>query len=94
MATTYDYAAAIAENGSTNERYRRFQGLAHLLKEHGTKIARADVLPIEYISTDPDVKLVLRKASNGDRYYFVRKEEHTRHHFGTIQTSDLTFDFS
>ena len=94
MATTYDYAAAIAENGSTNERYRRFQGLAHLLKEHGTKIARADVLPIEYISTDPDVKLVLRKASNGDRYYFVRTEEHTRHHFGTIQTSDLTFDFS
>lgn len=94
MTTTYDYAAAIAENGSTNERYRCFQGLAHLLKEHGTKIARADVLPIEYISTDPDVKLVLRKASNGDRYYFVRTEEHTRHHFGTIQTSDLTFDFS
>ena len=94
MATTYDYAAAIAENGSINERYRRFQGLAHLLKEHGTKIARADVFPIEYISTDPDVKLVLRKASNGDRYYFVRTEEHTRHHFGTIQTSDLTFDFS
>lgn len=94
MTTTYDYAAAIAENGSINERYRRFQGLAHLLKEHGTKIARADVLPIEYISTDPDVKLALRKASNGDRYYFVRTEEHTRHHFGTIQTFDLTFDFS
>lgn len=94
MTTTYDYAAAIAENGSTNERYRRFQGLAHLLKKHGTQIARANVLPVEYISTDPDVKLALRQASNGDRYYFVRTEEHTRHHFGSIQTSDLTFDFA
>ena len=94
MTTTYDYAAAIAENGSTNERYRRFRGLAHLLKEHGTRIARADVLPVEYTSTDPDVKLVLRQASNGDRYYFVRTEEHTRHHFGTIQTSDFAFDFA
>lgn len=94
MTTTYDYAAAIAENGSTNERYRRFQGLAHLLKEHGTRIARADILPVEYTSTDPNVKLALRKASNGDRYYFVRTEEHTRHHFGTIQTADCTFDFS
>ena len=94
MTATYDYAAGIAENGSTNERYRRFQGLAHLLKEHGTQIARANVLPVEYISTDPDVKLALRQASNGDRYYFVRTEEHTRHHFGSIQTSEFTFNFA
>lgn len=94
MTTTYDYAAAIAENGSTNERYRRFRGLSHLLKEHGTRIARADVTPVDYTTTDPDVKLVLRQASNGDRYYFLRTEEHTRHHFGTIQTSDLAFDFA
>ena len=37
MTTTYDYAAAIGENGSTNERYRRFQGLSGLLMKHGTK---------------------------------------------------------
>lgn len=94
MTTTYDYAAAIGENGSTNERYRRFQGLSGLLMEHGTKIARADVQPLNYFSTDPEVKLVLRQSENGDRYYFVRTEEHTRHHFGTIQTPDLTFDFA
>ena len=94
MTSTYDYAAAIAENGSTNDRYRRFQGLAHLLKEHGTKIARAEEVPVEYVSTDPDVKLALRKASNGDRYYFVRTEEHTRQHFGTVQTADFTLDYA
>lgn len=94
MTTTYDYAAAIAENGSTNERYRRFCGLSQFLKEHGTKIVRANTLPVDYVSTDSDVRLSLRQASNGDRYYFVRTEEHTRHHFGTIQTSDLSFDFA
>lgn len=94
MTTTYDYAAAIGENGSTNDRYRRFQGLSGLLMEHGTKIARADVQPLKYYSTDPEVKLVLRQAENGDRYYFVRTEEHTRHHFGRIQTSGFAFDFA
>lgn len=94
MTQTYDYAAAIAEDGSTNERYRRFQGLGRLLQEHGTRIARANAVSIEYISTDPDVKLALRQAVNGDRYYFVRTEEHTRQHFGTLQTEDLTLDFA
>lgn len=94
MTATYDYAAAIAENGSTNERYRRFRGLSHLVKEHGTKIARADVTLVDYTTTDPSVKLVLRQTLDGDRYYFVRTEDYTRHHFGTIQTSNVTFDFA
>ena len=87
----YDFAAAISENGSVNERFRRFRGLAELLKEHGTKIARAVLTPVEYSTTDADVKLALRQAANGDRYYFIRTEEHTRQHFGTLQTSNLTF---
>ena len=92
--TTYDFAAAISENGSVNERFRRFRGLAELLKEHGTKIARAVLTPVEYSTTDADVKLTLRQAANGDRYYFIRTEEHTRQHFGTLQTSDLTLDYA
>ena len=92
--TTYDFAAAISENGSVNERFRRFRGLAELLKEHGTKTARAVLTPVEYSTTDADVKLALRQAANGDRYYFIRTEEHTRQHFGTLQTSDLTLDYA
>lgn len=77
-----------------NERFRRFRGLAELLKEHGAKIARAVLTPVEYSTTDADVKLALRQAANGDRYYFIRTEEHTRQHFGTLQTSDLTLDYA
>ena len=94
MTTTYDYAAAISEDGSTNERYRRFQGLSSLLHEHGTRIARANLRNLDYTSTDPDVELVVRETENGDRYYFIRTEEHTRHHFGTVMTADITLDFS
>lgn len=94
MTATYDYAAAIGEDGSTNERYHRIERLADMLKIHGTKIARSMEIPVEYKSTDPDVKLALRQSANGDRYYFIRTEEHTRLHFGTLQTKDLTLDFA
>lgn len=92
--TTYDFAAAVSEDGSVNERFRRFRGLAGLLKEHGARIARAVLTPVEYSTTDADVKLALRQAANGDRYYFVRTEEHSRQHFGTLQTPDLTLDYA
>ena len=94
MTTTYDYAAAIGEDGSTGERFRRLQGLSQLLREHGTRIARSQAIPLDYTSTDPEVTLALRQAANGDRYFFVRTEEHTRQHCGTLQTADLTLDFS
>ena len=95
VTTTYDFAAAIGEDGAVNERYYRLQSLAPLLHEHGTRIARArEVADLAYTSTDPDVKLALRRAANGDRYYFVRTEEHSRHHSGTLQTADLALDFA
>lgn len=94
QTTTYDYAAAIGENGAVNERYRRFCGLSSLLLEHGTKIARAELKVLSYISSDPDVKVVLRQTKEGDRYYFIRTEEHTRAHFGTVQLDNLTLDFA
>lgn len=94
MTTTYDYAAAIGEDGSTNNRYKRFIGLAAFIKEHGTKIVRADVKDVEYVSSDKDVKLVVRETSSGDRYFFVRTEEHTKHHFGTLYFDSLALDFS
>lgn len=95
QVTSYDYAAAIGEDGSTNDRYRRFCGLGPFLKEHGARIARADLVSLDYTSTDPTVKLALRVASNGDRYYFVRTEERSRQHFGTLRTADnVQIDFA
>lgn len=62
QVTSYDYAAAIGEDGVVNERYRRFQGLSTFIDEHGTRIARADLVSLDYITTDTLVKLALRCA--------------------------------
>lgn len=92
--TSYDYAAAIGEGGTTNERYRRFRGLSAFVREHGTRIARADLDYIPYISTDSDVKLAVRTTPDGDRYFFIRTEERSRQHFGTIYAQGLALDFA
>lgn len=94
ITTTYDFAAAIGEDGSINDRYRRFMGLTAFVKEHGTKIVRADVKKLNYVSSDADVKLLVRETVTGDKYYFVRTEEHTKHHFGTLYVDGLSLDFS
>lgn len=93
QVTSYDYAAAIGEDGSTNERYRRFCGLSKFIERHGTRIARANLMPTEYTSTDPTVELAVRQTIDGDRYFFIRTEEHSRQHFGTITTANLRIDF-
>ena len=94
VTATYDFAAAIGEDGSTNERYDRMKSLAPFLMEHGTRIARAKELFPAYTTTDSTVLLTLRQTADGDRYYFIRTEEHSRTHSGTIQTDGLTLDFT
>ncbi len=94
ITTTYDFAAAIGEDGKINERFRRFKGLSDFIQKHGIQIARSEIVPFSYSSTDPEVEVVLRETADGDRYYFLRTEEHTRSHFGSIQTEDRVFDFS
>ena len=94
VTATYDFAAAISEDGLTNDRYERFRALAPLLHEHGTRIARAREMPVNYTTTDTLVTLALRQTDTGDRYYFVRTEEHTQPHHGTLRTDSLCIDFS
>lgn len=91
--TTYDFAAAIGEDGSLRPRYDRLQNLADFLKEHGTKIARANLKNIVAETSDSLVHVSLRMAANGDRYFFVRTEERTIWHRGTINVDGCSFDY-
>ena len=94
VTTTYDFAAAIGEDGTTNERYDRLQALAPFLMEHGPRIAHAQELYPAYQTTDSTVMVALRQTADGDRYYFVRTEEHDHAHNGQIMVDGLTLDFS
>ena len=84
QTASYDFAAAIGEDGSLNERYYRFKSLAEFIHEHGTRIARCRIEPVAYQSTDSLVELTVRRHPDGTRYLFVRTEEHTHPHKGTL----------
>lgn len=84
QTATYDFAAAIGEDGSLNERYYRLQALAEFIAEHGTRIVRSQIEPMPYGCADSTVELLMRRADNGDRYFFVRTEEHEHSHKGEI----------
>lgn len=93
ITTTYDFAAAIGEDGTLTERYYRLQALAPFIYQHGTRIARAKELYPAYSTTDTLVQLALRQTADGDRYYFIRTEDYSRRHEGTIQVDGLSIPF-
>ena len=84
QTASYDFAAAIGEDGTVNERYYRFKSLAEFIREHGTRIARSRIESVTYQSTDSLVELTVRRHPEGTRYLFVRTEEHTQPHKGTL----------
>ena len=103
QTASYDFAAAIGEDGTLNERYYRLQALATFIKEHGTRIARSRIEPVQYQTTDTLVELLVRRHPDGTRYLFVRTEEHSGPHRGQlkikreklkINNDTLTIDFN
>lgn len=93
ITTTYDFAAAISEDGALTDRYFRLQAISPVLLQHATKIARAKEIYPSYECTDSMVQVALRQTSEGDRYYFVRTEEHSTSHQGKIWVDGLSFSF-
>ena len=94
QVTSYDYAAAIGEDGSVNERYERMKALADFIHVHGTRIARARLIPSDALVADSAVELALRVHDNGDRYYFVRTEDRSKSHSGYLNIDGVRTGFT
>lgn len=98
QTASYDFAAAIGEDGSINERAERLTALAEFIALHGTHTARARIENVAYETTDSLVELLVRLTATGDRYLFVRTEDPTRPHRGTLTMmldgQQHTLDFS
>ena len=90
---TYDFAAAIGEDGSLTPRYDRIRHLAAFLMEHGTRIARAEEQNITAYTGDTLVHVAMRQTPEGDRYFFVRTEDHTHWHQGMVKVDGLSFSY-
>ena len=99
LTTTYDYAAPIREWGGTGERYQRVWALGHMLREHGTRLARSEKVEVTVAGVPKDVTVVERRAADGGRYLFVRTSQHKEPRAGTAQVQEagaatLAFDYS
>jgi hypothetical protein len=96
ITTTYDYAAPIRENGGVGDRYQRVRALGQMIREHGSKLARARPVQIRAKATDNDVQIAERRATDGTRYLFVRTDNHKAPRAGIAQVSEengATFSF-
>lgn len=97
--TTYDFAAAIGENGSTGDKYLRLESIGKMLKVHGASLARSESVPIDVTNSDKVVEIALRRAVDGGRYFFIRTEARDRTHNGTAvvhekEGNSYSFDYS
>lgn len=71
MTTTYDYGAAIKENGGVGEKYLAAKGIGEFLKLFGSKVARS--IPVDYSleNTQENLVLGMRQSGDGTRFIFI-----------------------
>ena len=92
ITTTYDYNAPIREWGGLGDRYERTWAIGHMLQEHGAKLARSVAVDCNMTTSQNDVTVVMRRATDGSRYLFVRTSQHTEPREGTATVAEKTGD--
>jgi hypothetical protein len=81
--SSYDYNAPIREWGGVGERYQRVLAIGRMLREHGSRLARAELIACEARAGQGDVAVAVRRAPDGSRYVFVRTSQHSEARDGT-----------
>ena len=76
ITTTYDYGAPIREWGGVDERYQRVRAIGLMLQQHGVNLARSSVVDCNVTTSQNDVTVVERRATDGSRYFFVRTSQY------------------
>jgi hypothetical protein len=76
MISSYDYTAPIRECGGVDDRYQRVWAIGQMLREHGSRLARAVAVDVEADTAQKDVTVVARRAADGGLYFFVRTSQH------------------
>jgi len=71
MTTTYDYGAALKENGGVGEKYLAVKGVGEFLKLYGSKLTRAESLGFHKDSAFKKIVIGLRQAKDGTRFVFM-----------------------
>ena len=87
ITTSYDYSAPIRELGCVGEKYQRVAAIGAMLKEHGERLARADLTPCISETGFPDVTVSVLRSESGGVYLFFRTNQHTLQRKGRAKVS-------
>ena len=71
MTTSYDYNAAIRENGATSDKYFESKALGEFLQKYGTLLARSEGGPCMLENAPKNLFGGMRVAKDGTRFIFL-----------------------
>ena len=75
MTTTYDYNAAIHENGALGSKYYEAKGIGSFIKNFGTQLARSEGGPCELEEAPKELFGGVRIAVDGTRFVFLHNTD-------------------
>lgn len=85
MTTSYDYGAALKENGGVGEKYLATKAIGEFLQIHGERLARAKAIECETDSTNKDLVSGIRQAIDGTQFVFILNKNKKTPFSGTIK---------
>lgn len=71
MTTSYDYGAALKENGGVGEKYLATKAIGEFLNIHGSRLSRAQAIEFTTESASADLEFGMRRAADGTQFVFV-----------------------
>ena len=75
MTTSYDYNAALRENGATSDKYYESKALGSFIQTYGTKLARAEGGPCLLENAPKSLFGGIRVAQDGTRFIFLHNTD-------------------
>lgn len=89
MTTTYDYGAALKENGGVGEKYQAVKEIGEFLSINGNKLTRSESVDFKVEKASTDLSFGIRRAKDGTLFVFILNKNKKEEFNGDIK---LTLD--
>lgn len=85
QTTTYDYNAAVRENGALSSKYYAAQNIGNFIKQYGTELIHSKGGICAFDNASEDIVGGFRVADDGTRFVFIHNNSSQQSHTGSAQ---------
>jgi hypothetical protein len=71
MTTSYDYGAALKENGGIGEKYLATKEIGEFIKIYGNQLSRTKTIEYQSDGTSNNIATGIRESANGTQFVFI-----------------------